>query len=163
RPGRVGRGRGRAPRRAGPAAGGGRLLGAVGVVLQLELLPAQRRRPAADDRPLDARDRAVGGGVVGRGVAARPRAGGRLPRGAACVYPWALRLLFVQLALVYFFNGLYKLAGEGWRDGTVLHYVLGNAGWARWYVATPLWLDRLGAWLTLVWELGFPVFVSLRR
>src|SRR5215207_2243072 len=40
---------------------------------------------------------------------------GRQPPGPVYVDPWALRLLFVQMTLIYFCNGCYKLAGEQWR------------------------------------------------
>jgi hypothetical protein len=75
------------------------------------------------------------------------------------VYPWPLRLLFVQIVLIYFMNGVYKLFGPEWRDGTVMHYILSDVGWARWSLPLPLWLTRAGAWLVLTWELSFPLLV----
>jgi hypothetical protein len=86
----------------------------------------------------------------------------RSPRGETgpvYVYPWPVRLLFVQLVLTYFFNGVYKLLGPEWRDGTVLHYVLSDAGWARWSFPLPLWLTRGAAWFVMGWELSFPLLV----
>src|SRR5947199_96620 len=47
------------------------------------------------------------------------------------VHAWPLRLLFVQLVILYFFNGVYKALGSHWREGDVLHYVLGNLAWTR--------------------------------
>src|SRR5260370_5120632 len=40
------------------------------------------------------------------------------------IWPWALRLLFVQMALIYFLNSFYKLLGPHWRAGDVLQSVL---------------------------------------
>src|SRR5262249_59169666 len=40
------------------------------------------------------------------------------------VPPWPLRLLFLQLVLIYFCNGMHKLAGADWRAGSSLFYVL---------------------------------------
>ncbi len=82
--------------------------------------------------------------------------------GPVSVYPWALRLLFVQLAVIYFYNGLYKLLGEQWRSGTALHYAMSNVDWTRWSVLEiplPVWLGHLMTWLTLAWEIGFPLLV----
>lgn len=79
------------------------------------------------------------------------------------IYPWALRLLFVQLVLIYFCNGLHKLREEPWRDGTAIHLVLGSLDWTRASAAgsLPLWLTRILTWATLVWEVGFPLLVMM--
>jgi len=86
-------------------------------------------------------------------------------KGPVYISPWALRLLFVQMALIYFFNGFYKLMGADWRDGDVLHFVLGNVQWARWSITdlpVPYGVTRVLTWLILIWEIGFPLFVSMR-
>jgi hypothetical protein len=81
------------------------------------------------------------------------------------ISPWALRLLFIQLALIYFLNGFYKLVGPHWRAGDVLQSVLGNVQWARWSFAQ-LPLPHLAiqalTWLVLFWELLFPLLVAMR-
>jgi hypothetical protein len=87
------------------------------------------------------------------------KASGRGETEPVYVYPWALRLLFVQLVLIYFMNGVYKLFGPEWRDGTVMHYVLNDVGWARWSLPLPLWLTRAAGWFVLAWELSFPLMV----
>ena len=79
------------------------------------------------------------------------------------IYPWMLRLLFIQMTLIYFFNGVYKLMGAEWRDGTVMHYVLHDVGWSRISLPLPLWLERGSAWLVMGWELGFPLLVLIPR
>ena len=63
--------------------------------------------------------------------------------GPVLVYPWVLRLLLVQLAVIYFMNGLYKLRGEHWHSGATLSILLGDVSWARWSFAgwpMPGWL-----------------------
>jgi len=81
------------------------------------------------------------------------------------ISPWALRLLFIQLALIYFLNGFYKLVGPHWRSGDVLQSVLGNIQWARWSFAElplPYPLVQALTWLVLFWELLFPLLVAMR-
>jgi hypothetical protein len=85
-------------------------------------------------------------------------------RGPVYIYPWALRLLFVQMMLIYFCNGLYKATGGDWRSGNSLYYVLGDLTLARWSYAqirVPYWLTKLASWMVLVWEVGFPLWVGL--
>jgi Vitamin K-dependent gamma-carboxylase len=84
--------------------------------------------------------------------------------GLVFVYPWALRLLFVQLAVIYFMNGIFKLRGDHWHSGLALTYVLGNVAWTRAAfetLAMPSWLLQTMTWTVLLWELGFPVFMMI--
>lgn len=84
--------------------------------------------------------------------------------GPVYVAPWALRLLFVQLAVIYFFNGVYKLLGSGWQSGDVMYYVMSNAGWSRLppsAVPLPPLLLMLMTYLVLFWEIGFPLLVLM--
>ena len=85
---------------------------------------------------------------------------------AIFVSPWPLRLLFVQLAAIYFFSGIHKLANPAWRSGATLHYILGDLSLARWpglQPFAPLLLTRLATWLVLAWEITFPLLVLLPR
>lgn len=84
--------------------------------------------------------------------------------GPVFVHPWPIRLLFVQLAVLYFMTGVFKLLSPDWREGTAMHYHLANLAWTR------LPYEQLPAahlvslafdWITLVWELGFPFLVFL--
>jgi hypothetical protein len=81
------------------------------------------------------------------------------------VSPWPIRLLFVQLIFIYFCNGVYKVVGETWRDGTSLYYVLGDCTLSRFSAAQlplPLWLSMFLSWSVVVWEASFPVLVLHR-
>jgi Vitamin K-dependent gamma-carboxylase len=89
-----------------------------------------------------------------------------VPREAkTAVYPWALRLLFLELVVIYFFNGVYKVTmGMHWRDGAVMHYVLHTPGWARWSPPfdLPLWSTAGLTYFVLAWELTFPLMVMIK-
>jgi vitamin K-dependent gamma-carboxylase-like protein len=81
------------------------------------------------------------------------------------IHPWPLRLLFVQMMVIYFSNGVCKLAGPQWRAGTSLHYVLADVSTARVsYAVLPLpdLVLRLLTWMVLAWELGFPFLAVFR-
>jgi hypothetical protein len=80
------------------------------------------------------------------------------------IQPWALRLLFIQMALIYCCNGLFKLLGPDWTQGNSLYYVLNDLTLARWSYAAypiPLWLTRVMTWSVLSFEVGFPLFMLL--
>lgn len=75
---------------------------------------------------------------------------------------WPLRLMMLQLALIYFVNGWLK-TGVPWRDGTALYYALNLDHFYRIPAQSVVtWLQYLGVlplmtWLTRAWELFFPL------
>jgi uncharacterized membrane protein YphA (DoxX/SURF4 family) len=76
--------------------------------------------------------------------------------------PWALRLLFIQLALTYCCNGLMKLMGPDWKDGSAMHWVMGDLALVRWspnQLPLPDWLLRATTWAVMAWEISFPILV----
>jgi hypothetical protein len=80
------------------------------------------------------------------------------------IHPWPLRLLFVQMIFIYMCNGLFKVGGDEWREGTSLYYVLCDLTLARWsyeHLPTPFWITQTLSWLVLAWEIGFPLWVIL--
>jgi hypothetical protein len=86
--------------------------------------------------------------------------------GPFLVHPWPVRLLLVQLACIYFRNGLHKVVGHDWMVGDSLYYVLGDLTLARWsyaWLPVPYLLTRLLTWLVMAWELLFPVLLLWRR
>src|SRR5262249_32077866 len=94
----------------------------------------------------------------------RQRRRGRLV-GPAYVYPWALRLLFLQMVFIYFFNGLYKVIGPAWQAGDSLSYVLRDLVLSRFsasQLALPRWLTQILTYSVVIWEVGFPLWVANR-
>ena len=78
---------------------------------------------------------------------------------------WPVRVLFVQLAVLYFFNGYHKIASPLWRSGYVMYWVSHDLYWSLYPGAAarlPVWVHQLSAWVTLVWELGFPLLAVMR-
>jgi hypothetical protein len=112
--------------------------------------------------------------------------------GPAWVPPWSLRLMQVQLCLIYLSTGLIKLAGDSlgstplpewnhwqewpqwfhdnfqgtWWDGTSLHYFLNDTTMTRWsFVQFPLpfWITAVMTYFVVSWEILFPLLVMNRR
>jgi uncharacterized membrane protein YphA (DoxX/SURF4 family) len=84
--------------------------------------------------------------------------------GPVLVQPWPIRLLMVQLAVMYFMNGYYKSMGPAWRDGSVMLFVAQNPSWAHFspdYLPLPDPALRFLAWVTVLWELLFPLLVVI--
>lgn len=87
-------------------------------------------------------------------------AGGRL------VLVWPLRLIQIQVALIYFVTALWKLNNVLWRDGTALHYVFENPQFRRFAALGSPSLDpwtTVATYSTLGWELAFAFLVLHRR
>ena len=81
------------------------------------------------------------------------------------VSPWPICVLLLQMAFIYFCNGVYKLHGESWRDGDSLYYVMHNIALVRFSPAIlpmPLWLTQLLTYSVLIWEVGFPLLMFNR-
>lgn len=81
--------------------------------------------------------------------------------------PWVLRLLQVQLSLVYLFSVFHKLSGATWREGTAISYALrmtdiGNFSWPAWIAMNGI-LMNLASWGVLALELAIGVLVWNRR
>lgn len=94
---------------------------------------------------------------------------------ATLVPPWAVRLVQIQLCVIYLTTGLVKLKGDGispagwplgtWWDGTSVHYVLNYVTMSRWSFAQfpqPLWLTAPLSYLSVWWEVLFPLLVLWR-
>ncbi|MBN9122499.1 MAG: HTTM domain-containing protein [Planctomycetes bacterium] len=78
---------------------------------------------------------------------------------------WPVKILFVQLAALYFFSGYYKVISPLWRSGYVMYWASHDLYWSLYpgvALRVPVWLHQLSAWVTLVWELGFPVLAVMR-
>jgi hypothetical protein len=80
---------------------------------------------------------------------------------------WPLRLIQLQVAVMYAAAVAHKLGGETWRDGTAAAYPLSIPDVTRFAVATPLaeWAvaARIFTWGTLAIEAAIPLCVWNRR
>lgn len=83
------------------------------------------------------------------------------PEGAAVeVSAWPMCLLFMQLVVMYFLNGVYKVFTEDWRLGRTLYFVMNDTTLTRFaYTELPITYEmtRWLTWSVLAWELSFPV------
>ena len=81
---------------------------------------------------------------------------------------WPLRMMQIQLALVYFISGWVKFHSPEWLDGSVLQFVLIHPEYARWDLSILVRREDLQPLLhalttvIMYWELCFPILVSLR-
>jgi hypothetical protein len=85
--------------------------------------------------------------------------------GPVFVPGWPLRVLLVQLCCLYVFSGVYKLLSPDWRSGYVMYYVNHDLIWSmapRLTAWPSVTVHRLSTWVTLVWELGFPLLIAWR-
>jgi hypothetical protein len=77
--------------------------------------------------------------------------------------PWTLRLLQIQLSMIYLFSVLNKLSGTTWREGTAVSYALRLDDIATF--ALPTWLTtdpvsmNLATWGVLAAELAIGLLV----
>lgn len=82
--------------------------------------------------------------------------------------PWPVRLLQVQLSLIYLVSVQAKLSGESWLEGSAVSYAWRTDGrWAflpapEWLAANALIVNAL-TWGTLIVELAIAVLVWNRR
>jgi hypothetical protein len=75
-------------------------------------------------------------------------------------YAFPLRVIQLQVALIYVFTSYMKWQGIPWRDGSALYYTFQQIGYLLptgiWLgVHAPMWLLRLLTWSTLLIEVGF--------
>jgi hypothetical protein len=83
--------------------------------------------------------------------------------GPVFVSGWPAKVMLLQMCVMYFMNGLYKMQGQMWWDGSVMHYVSHDVVWARWSaLPLPYWVTQLLTWGALAWEAGFPLWIALK-
>jgi hypothetical protein len=81
---------------------------------------------------------------------------------------WGLRLLQIQMALIFFTAGLHKLATEQWFGGTAMYYVarlddyFGKYPTPTWLFDTP-WSVAVMSWSVVLAELLIPIFIWFRQ
>ncbi len=95
--------------------------------------------------------------------------------GPVLVPAWPVRVLQIQLCLIYLSTGLVKLVGEWtggpfnfegtWWDGTSIHYALNYVTMSRWSYAqlpVPFWITAAMTYVSVWWETLFPLLVLSR-
>ena len=81
---------------------------------------------------------------------------------------WGLRLLQIQMAVIFFTAGLEKAGSEAWLNGTAMYYVarlddyFGRFPTPAWLFDQP-WSVALLTWLVVLGELLVPVFIWFRQ
>lgn len=150
--------------------GGDEVLRLTGLYLALAYvaLPARDRSLSLDRRAALARETAGGTGDPGgsRGPEGRTTFGAESAGRGARIPAWPLRLMQVQLCVVYVVSGLWKVAGEAWWDGSALVYALDNAAFSRFGLPDWAWLQPVFVVLGISvawWELLFPLLVAWGR
>lgn len=81
---------------------------------------------------------------------------------------WPLRLMQIQMSLLYISTYLYKTLGNLWFDGTAVYYTSRLESFYRFhipYVFDQIWLIKLMTWGTLIVEgaLGFLIWIPFLR
>jgi len=79
---------------------------------------------------------------------------------------WTVRMVQVQISVVYFVAGFWKVVAPPWHDGSALAYALGNATFSRFGVPHWAWAHPLFLALTVTvawWEFLFPVLAFGRH
>ena len=79
---------------------------------------------------------------------------------------WPVKVLFVQLAVLYFFSGYYKMLSPVWRSGYVMYWASHDLYWSLYPAQAsrmPVWMHKLSALVALLWEIGFPVLAVWKR
>lgn len=78
---------------------------------------------------------------------------------------WALRLIQIQLSVVYIWTFLHKLKGETWLDGTAVYYATRLEGMTNFTIPflmdSPLFL-KLATWATLATEFSLGVLIWVK-
>ena len=93
----------------------------------------------------------------------------RPPAEPVMVQPWSVRLMQIQLVIIYLFNGINKMNLAQTNDyltGEAVYWALNDATLTRFafdMLPAPMWLCRLLSWGTLVFEFGFVVFIFMPR
>ncbi len=99
-------------------------------------------------------------------VLSRSRTLGRVPSEIdEIVSTMGVRLLQIQMCIIYGYTGLEKLKGPSWWDGTAVWAVLGNQQIAMfdatWLRHAPILIMAM-TFVTVLWEIYFPVLIWLK-
>lgn len=82
------------------------------------------------------------------------------------ISPWAQRLIQYQLTMIYLAGFWWKAKGTAWWNGTALFYVVNLREVRRFPLPSlfhEVWIQHLGTWLVMCFELLFPLLVWRKR
>jgi hypothetical protein len=85
------------------------------------------------------------------------------PRPAA---PWAMRLIQLQLSMLYLYAFIWKIMGTMWLNGTAIYYTSRLPEFWRFpvpYAMEHMWTIRLSSWWTLVVEFALGVLIWVKE
>lgn len=74
--------------------------------------------------------------------------------------PWAMRLMQIQLSIIYLYTAYWKMKGATYINGTAMYYVMGNFGYRRFQLPRKMLLAPFGyilTWSVLVIEVVLPL------
>ena len=80
--------------------------------------------------------------------------------------PWAMRMIQIQLAFVYFYAFVWKAMGTMWIGGTAVYYTSRLAEFWRFpvpYVFEHMWTIKLWTWSTLALEFALGTLVWIKE
>lgn len=75
--------------------------------------------------------------------------------------------IMVQICIVYLFAGLHKLAGDVWRDGTALYYILNSNDFSPTTVSKKItdyiYIIKALTWFTIFFQILFSIFIWIKK
>jgi hypothetical protein len=87
----------------------------------------------------------------------------------AAVYSFAIRMLQIQLCIIYFFSGFGKILGFDWFDGNAVWFITNTYTSAFARRSLSLfgihgfgYLLKVSGWIVVFMELFFPILISIR-
>jgi hypothetical protein len=77
----------------------------------------------------------------------------------------AFLMIKIQLVMIYLLSGVDKLFSSSWRDGSAMYSILNLEFYTRYFLMGNLneVLSLILAWLTILFELSFPVFIWFEK
>jgi hypothetical protein len=85
---------------------------------------------------------------------------------AKLVEPWTMRLLQIQVCLIYLYTFTWKIMGGMWLDGTALYYTSRLQEFWRFpmpYAFEHMWTIKLATWGTLVLEFALGALLWIKE
>lgn len=86
--------------------------------------------------------------------------------GVVMIKPWAVRLMQLQVCIMYLSTVMWKVMGTAWLDGSAVFYTIRLEEFARFPIPAwmySLWFSKLATWGTLAVELSMALLVWIPR